>query len=68
MSDSSKSVLLDVVYVRRFITLLLKDFEKWDAYALDIIDKDGNIIKKRTDRRSSEDRKAIVKMKVLTLF
>jgi len=67
MTDSAKSVMLDLVYVGRFITLLLKDFKEWDAYELGIIDENGDIIKKRVDRRSSQDKKAFTKFHKVVL-
>lgn len=67
MADSAKSITLDVLYVRRFITLLLKDFENWDAARLGIIDDMGNIIKKRADRRSSEEKKAFTRFHKVVL-
>ena len=67
MSDSARSTLLDIAYTARFITLLLKDFEKWDAFKLEIIDKDGNIIKKRVDRRTAAEKKAFTKFHKVVL-
>ena len=67
MSDSAKSVILDLVYVQRFITLLLKDFKDWDAFKLGIIDEDGNIIKIRRERKSSQDKKAFTKFHKVVL-
>lgn len=67
MSDSAKSVMLDLVYVQRFITLLLKDFKDWDAFKLGIIDENGDIVKLRRHRKSSQDRKAFTKFHKVVL-
>jgi hypothetical protein len=42
--------------IYKFATLLKKSFDKWDAYELDLIDADGNILKKP---ESSKEKKAL---------
>lgn len=40
----------------KFVTLLSKPFDKWDAFELGLIDEDGNIIKKPA---SNKEKKAL---------
>jgi len=67
MADSTKSLVMDILYTRRFITLLLKDFDEWDAFEHGIIDKDGNIIKKRVQRKTSQEKKAFTRFHSIVL-
>ena len=41
------SKLVDSYLVYQLVSRLITPFEKWEAYKLGIIDKDGNVIKKR---------------------
>lgn len=47
---------LDLYFVYRILRGLTMPFEKWDAFKDGIIDKDGNILKKKNDRTESEAR------------
>lgn len=40
-------MVVDLFLVYQFVRKLTTPFEKWDAYKLGIIDKDGNVLKKR---------------------
>jgi len=51
-------MVVDLFLVYQFIKRLATPFEQWDAYKLGIIDKDGNILKKRKDLLKVEERKA----------
>ena len=41
--------VIDLAISYKFIKNLVTPFEKWPAYKLGIIDKDGNIIKPRRE-------------------
>lgn len=49
---------LDIYIAYKFIQLLVVPFDKTDAYKLGIIDDKGNILKKRKDLETSEERSA----------
>lgn len=51
-------MVVDLFMVYQFLKRLTTPFEKWEAYKLGIIDKDGNTIKKRRELGTSEERKA----------
>lgn len=48
----------DFIYALRIITLLTTPWEKQTAFKLGIIDKDGNVLRKYKDLRSSEEKDA----------
>ena len=48
----------DLFYAFRFLKLLVTPFEKTKAFELGIIDKNGDILKKRVDRQSPEEKSA----------
>lgn len=50
--------LFDAFVAYKFIKLLSTPFEKTDAFKRGIIDKDGNILKKRSSLIDSDDKKA----------
>jgi len=41
---------LDLFMIYQFLRRLVKPFEKWDAYKLGVIDKDGNVLIDKKDR------------------
>ena len=45
---------VDMLVAYKFIKILTTDFEDTDAFKLGVIDKDGNILKKRKDLRGDE--------------
>ena len=45
---------VDMLVAYKFIKILTTDFEDTDAFRLGVIDKDGNILKKRKDLRGDE--------------
>ena len=51
-------MIIDMYLLYQFLRRLVSPFEKWEAYKLGIIDSDGNVIKKRRDLGTSEERKA----------
>lgn len=51
-------MLVDLYLVYQFLRRLTTPFDQWDAYKLGIIDKDGNILKKKNDRKTSEEKEA----------
>lgn len=57
--------MIDLFLVYQFIKRLATPFEKWDAYELGIIDKDGNILKKRKELRTVKERAAWGKFDVM---
>ena len=48
----------DTLVAYKFIKLLVTPFDETDAYERGIIDADGNILKSRSDLKSSKDKKA----------
>jgi len=50
--------VLDVVYTYRFLRLLSMKWEDTDAYKLGIIDKDGEPLKKSSELKTNEEKKA----------
>lgn len=51
-------MIVDLFLVYQFVRRLATPFESWDAFRLGIIDKDGNVLKKRRDLNTMEERKA----------
>jgi len=49
-------MVVDLFLVYQFIRRLATPFEKWPAYELGIIDKDGNILKKRKNLLTIKER------------
>jgi hypothetical protein len=45
-------LIVDLFLVYSFIRRLTTPFEKWDAYTQGVIDKDGNILKKKNERNT----------------
>lgn len=58
---------IDLVLAYKFLKNLVTPFEKWDAYKLGLIDKDGNILKERRDRLQQNEKDALGYFDVLTL-
>lgn len=50
--------LVNAFVIYQFIRLLIKPFDKTDAFKLGIIDKDGNYLKKQGDLKTAEEKKA----------
>jgi len=50
--------LVNAFVIYQFIRLLIKPFDKTDAFKLGIIDKDGNYLKKQGDLKTGEEKKA----------
>ena len=50
--------LVDYYLVYRFIKALVMPFEKTKAFDLGIIDKEGNILKKQKELKTSEEKAA----------
>ncbi len=46
----------DLYLVYQFLRRLTTPFEEWDAYKAGIIDKDGNILKKKNDRKTQTEK------------
>lgn len=51
-------MIVDLYLVYSFIKRLATPFNKWDAYKLGIIDADGNILKKRKEFTTPQEKKA----------
>jgi hypothetical protein len=62
-------MVVDLFLVYSFIRRLTTPFEKWEAYAQGVIDKDGNILKKKKERntRGEKDSFGIFDLMVLKL-
>jgi len=50
--------LINAFVIYQFIRLLIKPFDKTDAFKLGIIDKDGNYLKKQGDLKTAEEKKS----------
>jgi hypothetical protein len=50
--------MIDLFLVYSFIKRLVTPFDQWPAFKLGIIDKDGNILRKKRDLRTIEERSA----------
>lgn len=48
----------DLYLVYQFLVRLTTPFDEWDAYKLGIIDKDGNILKKKDQRKTTAEKEA----------
>jgi len=59
--------ILDIWYSYEFVKRFIKPFEKWKAYELGIIDDEGNILKKRKDLKTTEEKRAFGLYDVLVL-
>lgn len=58
---------IDLAITYKFLKNLVTPFEKWPAYKLGLIDKDGNIIKPRKERLKQEEKDALGYFDVVTL-
>ena len=47
---------VDLVSIMRILTLLTIPFDKWAAFKVGVIDKDGKTIKKRADRKTPDEK------------
>jgi hypothetical protein len=59
--------LVDLAITYKFLKNLVTPFDKWPAYKLGLIDKDGNIIKPRRERLKQEEKDALGYFDVVTL-
>lgn len=51
-------MLVDLYMVYQFLRRLTTPFEDWDAYKLGIIDSEGNILKKKDQRKTANEKEA----------
>ena len=58
---------IDLAITYKFLKNLVTPFEKWPAYKLGVIDKDGNIIKTKRERLKQEERDALGYFDIVTL-
>jgi hypothetical protein len=58
---------IDLALSYKFLKNLVTPFEKWPAYKLGIIDKEGNIIKPRRERLTQQEKDALGYFDVITL-
>lgn len=58
---------IDLAISYKFLKNLVTPFEKWPAYKLGIIDKEGNIIKPRRERLTQQEKDALGYFDVITL-
>lgn len=61
------SAVVDIFLTYQFVKRLVTPFDKWPAYKLGIIDKDGNILKKRKELRSVAEKSQWRLFDVMTL-
>lgn len=59
--------LVDLAITYKFLKNLVTPFDKWPAYKLGLIDKDGNIIKPRRERLKQQEKDALGYFDVVTL-
>lgn len=62
-----ESMVFDYALIVQFIKKLTLPFEKWTAFKLGIIDKDGKILKKRSTLTSIEEKNALTLLDLLIL-
>jgi hypothetical protein len=60
-------MILDLYLVYQFLRRLTTPFEEWDAYKLGIIDKNGNIIKKKDQRTTRDEKDAFLTFDLMIL-
>jgi hypothetical protein len=60
-------LFVDLYLVYQFLRRLTTPFEEWDAYKLGIIDKDGNILKKKDQRKTSAEKEAFRTFDIMIL-
>jgi len=48
--------VIDIALIYSFLKRLVTPFEKWDAYKLGMIDKDGKVIVDKQDRTQAQDK------------
>lgn len=59
--------VIDLAITYKFLKNLVTPFEKWPAYKLGLIDKNGNILKPRNQRLKQEEKDALGYFDVVTL-
>lgn len=59
--------LVDLYVVYRILRRLTQPFTDWDAYKLGVIDAEGNIIKKSSDRRTMAEQESLTVFDVLMI-
>jgi hypothetical protein len=52
-------LLVDLYLVYQFLRRLTTPFEDWDAYKLGVINADGNILKKKDQRKTQEEKDSL---------
>lgn len=60
-------MIIDLYLVYQFLRRLTTPFEEWDAYKLGIIDKDGNILKKKHQRTTQAEKEAFRTFDIMIL-
>ncbi len=60
-------MILDYYLVYQFVRRLSTPFREWNAYKLDIIDENGNVLKKRRELRTREEKQAFGAFDVMVL-
>lgn len=58
---------IDLAITYKFLKYLVTPFNKWPAYKLGLIDKDGNILKPRRLRLKQEEKDALGYFDIITL-
>lgn len=59
--------LVDLYVVYRILRRLTQPFTDWDAYKLGVIDAEGNILKKSSDRRTMAEQESLTVFDVLMI-
>lgn len=60
-------MLVDLFLVYQFIRRLTTPFIEWDAYKYGVIDKDGNILKNKSQRKTQEEKDSLKTYDVMIL-
>ena len=60
-------MLVDLFLVYQFIRRLTTPFTEWDAYKYGVIDKDGNILKDKSQRKTREEKDSLKTYDVMIL-
>jgi len=53
-------VFVDLFLVYQFLRRLTTPFVEWDAYKYGVIDKDGNILKDKNQRKTQDEKDSLI--------
>lgn len=62
----TKNPMMDMFLTYQFLKRIVVPFEKWDAYKLGIIDKNGKVLKKKSTLKTAQEKAAWGYFDILT--